>query len=228
MDCLQGLKLMKGKSIDLIVTDPPYQMDKPRGYEGNDLGRNINNYQIPLFEQNLTNGFDTAILDEMYRVMKKPNLYIWCNVIQIPMYIKYFVYERGCRMDILIWRKTNPIPMCNNKYLSDKEYCLYFRKGGYCKPSGYAEAKTVFDMPINIKDKKFYQHPTIKPLPIIETVIRNSSREGDIVLDPFLGSGTTADACIKNNRKFIGFEYNEPYFETAQKRIREAQKKKLA
>ena len=61
--------------------------------------------------------------------------------------------------------------------------------------------------------------PTIKPLCIIENIIRNSSKEGDVVLDAFLGSGTTAVACMNNNRNYIGFENNEEYYQIAQKRI---------
>lgn len=221
MDCLQGLRLIPDNSIDLIVTDPPYQIDGIHEYKGNDLGKRLINYQGKLMEDNLVSGFDTAILDEMYRVMKVPNIYIWCNIAQVPMYIKYFVLEKGCKMDILIWHKTNPMPCCNNKWLTDKEYCLYFRKGGYCNPSGYAEAKTVWHLPTNVKDKKLYGHPTIKPLAIIENIIRNSSKEGDVVLDAFMGSGTTAVACIKNGRKYLGFENNEVYYEVAQNRIKE-------
>lgn len=221
MDCLQGLKLIPDNSVDLIVTDPPYQIDGIHEYKGNDLGKRLINYQGKLVDDNLVSGFDKAILDEMYRVMKVPNIYIWCNIAQVPMYIKYFVLEKGCKMDILIWHKTNPMPCCNNKWLTDKEYCLYFRKGGYCNPSGYAEAKTVWHLPTNVKDKKLYGHPTIKPLSIIENIIRNSSKEGDVVLDAFMGSGTTAVACIKNNRKYLGFENNEVYYEVAQNRIKE-------
>ena len=221
MDCLQGLRLIPDNSIDLIVTDPPYQIDGVHEYKGNDLGKRLINYQGKLMDDNLVSGFDTAILDEMYRVMKVPNIYIWCNIAQVPMYIKYFALEKGCKMDILIWHKTNPMPCCNNKWLTDKEYCLYFRKGGYCNPSGYAEAKTVWHLPTNVKDKKLYGHPTIKPLPIIENIIRNSSKEGDVVLDAFIGSGTTAVACIKNGRKYLGFENNEVYYEVAQNRIKQ-------
>ncbi len=220
MDCLEGMKQMKSGSVDLIVTDPPYLMQNIHEYKGNELGKHIIKYQRPLQEKNLTEGYDIRILDEIFRVMKAPNIYIWCNIAQVPMYIKYFVLEKKCRMDILIWNKTNPMPLCNNKWLSDKEYCLYFRKGAYCQPSGYAEAKTVWCLPANVKDKRAYGHPTVKPLPIIENIIRNSSREGELVLDPFMGSGTTAAASVRNNRNFIGFEKNEEYYQTAQQRIR--------
>lgn len=221
MDCLEGMKQMKSGSVDLVVTDPPYLMQNIHEYKGNELGKHIIKYQQPLQEKNLTEGYDIRILDEIFRVMKAPNIYIWCNIAQVPMYIKYFVLEKKCRMDILIWNKTNPMPLCNNKWLSDKEYCLYFRKGAYCQPSGYAEAKTVWHLPANVKDKRAYGHPTVKPLPIIENIIRNSSREGELVLDPFMGSGTTAAASIRNSRNFIGFENNGEYYQTAIQRIRD-------
>lgn len=221
MDCLEGMKQMKSGSVDLVVTDPPYLMQNIHEYKGNELGKHIIKYQQPLQEKNLTEGYDIRILDEIFRVMKAPNIYIWCNIAQVPMYIKYFVLEKKCRMDILIWNKTNPIPLCNNKWLSDKEYCLYFRKGAYCQPSGYAEAKTVWHLPANVKDKRAYGHPTVKPLPIIENIIRNSSREGELVLDPFMGSGTTAAASIRNSRNFIGFENNGEYYQKAMQRIRD-------
>ena len=126
----------------------------------------------------------------------------------------------------MIWNKNNATPLFNNKYLTDKEYCLYFRKRGYCQPANYNDAKTVFYQPINIKDKRKYNHPTIKPLNIIETIIRNSSKEGQTILDPFMGSGTTGVACINENRNFIGYELNKEYFNIAQNRLREAWKER--
>lgn len=141
------------------------------------------------------------------------------------MLIKYFVEEIGCAFDILCWNKTNAMPLFNNKYLTDKEYCLYFRKGGYCQPVSYESAKTVFNLPINYKDKKMYGHPTIKPLSIIKTMIQNSSKEKDIVLDCFMGSGTTGVACKELKRDFIGIEIDKTYFEIAQKRIFENTKR---
>lgn len=75
---------------------------------------------------------------------------------------------------------------------------------------------------VNHVDKKRYKHPTIKPLPFIENHIINSSKEGDLILDCFCGSGTTLVGAIKNNRNFIGFEINKKYFEIAKKRVEEA------
>ena len=222
-DCLKLMKEIPDGSIDLIVTDPPYLIENTKAGGKSNLAKSIQNMNDQIQNSNLTNGFDIKILDELVRVMKKINIYIWCNHKQIPMYIDYFVKGLNCSFDILIWNKTNAMPLFNNKYLTDKEYCLYFRKSAYCNPQSYEEAKTVFHQPINAKDKKQYQHPTIKPLNIIQTLIRNSSKEGDIILDPFLGSGTTAVAAVNTNRHYIGFELDEKYFDIACKRLDEAE-----
>ena len=81
---------------------------------------------------------------------------------------------------------------------------------------------------INHADKKIYNHPTIKPLEYIRTLIRNSSNENDVILDPFMGSGTTAIACLKENRRYIGFEINEEYYDISQKRIENEKKIRLS
>lgn len=154
--------------------------------------------------------------------MKEINIYFWCNKKQIPEYFDFWVTKHKCTFDILCWHKTNALPTYSNKYLSDTEYLLYFRKGkGKCFPNSYDDAKTFYIAPINHKDKKIYGHPTIKPLPFTEPLIRNSTKENQIVLDPFMGSGTTGVAALKNNRKFVGVELNDTYFDITKKRIEE-------
>lgn len=220
-DCLELLTQVPTGSVDLIVTDPPYQIDSTKG--GGGIGRKMKNTQDELAEIGIVSGFDGRILDEMMRVCEVPNIYIWCNAKQIPMYLDFFVKKHKCNFDILVWVKTNAVPAFSNKYLTDKEYCLYFRRGGYCKPADYEHARTAWFQPINLKDKKMYNHPTIKPLNIIETLVANSSREGDVIMDPFMGSGTTGVACANLGRDFIGMELKEDYFRTAEQRIREAE-----
>lgn len=224
-DCLVGLKKIPDNSIDLVLIDPPYDICTAGGKKGNDkLSHDIMKLEKELIDNDLVSSFDIKILDELVRVMKDINIYIWCNARQIPMYIKYFNLQLQCKLEVVVWGKTNPIPLFSNKYMNDKEYCLYFRKNGYCKPQNYEDAKTIYISQANVKDKKLYEHPTIKPLELIRRLIRNSSKENDIVLDCFLGSGTTAVACILENRKYIGFEINKKYFDIANKRISEINK----
>lgn len=219
-DCISWIKDVPDNTIDLVIIDPPYKIRK-KTQEVNSLAIAVKKYNLELQRDNLIDEYDKSILEELIRVMKKINIYIWCNGEQVPFYIDYFVNKNNCKMDILVWNKTNAMPLYNNKYMTDKEYCLYFRKGGYCKPTCYEDAKTVFYLPINQKDKKKWIHPTIKPLSIIRTLIRNSSKENDVVLDCFLGSGTTAVACILENRNYIGVELNKKYYDIANKRISE-------
>ena len=123
--------------------------------------------------------------------------------------------------DGTLTHNCNPVPTYSNKYLTDTEYCLYFRNGGMCSPKNYEDAKTYWNDPINAKDKQLWEHPTIKPQHMIEKLIRNSSTQGQFVMDLYLGSGTTAAACKKLNRNFIGSEINEKYYNIALKRVEE-------
>ena len=152
-------------------------------------------------------------------LLKKVNIYIFCSQKQIIPLLDYFVKKKKCNWNLLTWHKTNPVPACGNKYLTDTEYILFFREKGVPIHGEFKTKFTYYVTPLNQKDKKKFGHPTIKPLEIIENLIVNSSNEGDVIIDPFIGSGTTAVACINTNRHYIGFELNEEYVEIAEKRI---------
>ena len=217
-DCLEILPQLD--KVDLIVTDPPYELDYTTS-ANNDFAKNIKKREIEFNKVDLINGFDRKILKELDKLQDKINLYIWCNKTQIPYYLQRYVIEKGYSFDIIKWVKDNAIPLFNNKYLSDTEYCLYIRKGGYCNPNSHHEAKTLFTQNINIKDKNKYGHPTIKPINIIQTLISNSSKEDQVVLDCFAGSGTTGVACKQLKRKCILIEKEERYCGIAVKRLRQ-------
>lgn len=227
-DCLELMKEIPDKSIDLIVTDPPYDISASN--QGGTINRikKLNESLKDLTAANITEGYDIFKFgEEFMRIMKEPNIYLWCNKVQIPDYFKFYVEKHKCKFDIICWHKTNALPTYSNKYLTDTEYCLYFRRGkGKCFPENYEDAKTFYLAPINQKDKKEFGHPTIKPLDVTEKLIRNSSKEGMTILDPFMGSGTTGVACINTGRNFIGCELNEKYFKVAQNRLREAWRNK--
>ena len=166
----------------------------------------------------VSKGFSNEILDELCRVLKKIYIYIWCNKEQLRQIIDYFD-DKGCFIDLLTWHKTNPIPTCNNTYLSDTEYCVMARESG-CKIYGTVATKHKYYVgECNVKDKKLYKHPTIKPLEMVKNHIINSTKEGDVVLDCFMGSGTTGAACKELGRDFIGFELDKTYYNIAVDRI---------
>lgn len=114
--------------------------------------------------------------------------------------------------------------MCGNKYLSDTEYIIFLRGKGAKVFGTYATKKKYWVQNTNTEDKDKWGHPTIKPLNIVETLVFNSSEAGDIVLDPFMGSGTTAIACIKEKRHFIGFEKDENYWKKSVERVKNEQR----
>lgn len=211
-DCLQYLKKLKPKTIDLVVTDPPYIIDTSGGgiYTKRD-------YQKSLKE--IDNGFSEEILDELCRVMKKINIYLFCSQKQILPLLSYFVDKKKCNFNILTWHKTNPVPACGNKYLTDTEFILFFREKGVKIYGEYATKKTYYVTPLNTEDKKLYNHPTPKPVNILSNLIVNSSKKNDIVLDPFMGSGSTGEACKITKRNFLGIEINDDYYKTCKKRL---------
>lgn len=228
-DCMNGIKKIPTASVDLVIIDPPYQLNfsKRKNKDRDKLTSATCKIHEELISIHLTGGYNYNLLDELVRVMKRINIYIWCNKSQLQMYFDYFVKNLECNFEILVWNKTNPLPTYHNTYLSDKEYCLYFKKKGYCNPQNYEDARTVFLSSTNIKDKRKYGHPTIKPLDFIRKIIRNSSKENDVILDCFIGSGTTAVACIYEKRNYIGFEINKNYYDIAIKRIKEAKEENI-
>lgn len=166
----------------------------------------------------LSNGIRNELLYELQRIMKATNIYIWCNKEQLRTYFQFYD-DLECNVDLLTWHKTNPIPTCNNTYLPDTEYLFFAREKGVKVYGQYDTKQKWYISSANVEDKKKWLHPTIKPLNIIENLVINSSKENDVVLDCFMGSGTTGVACKKLNRNFIGIELNDEYFNIAKARI---------
>lgn len=219
-DCYRAMKDIPDKSVDLIVTDPPYEWQ--RGGEMTGLfrkGVSSRKFMYQIENSKIDKGIDWNILDEFVRVLKKINIYIWCNKDQLYKYMEYFVGKKQCYFEIIIWNKTNITPLCGNKYLTDKEYCLFFREKGVPILGSYDTKKTVYISSANRDDKDKFEHPTIKPMQIIKNLIINSSNENDIVLDCFAGSGTTLVAAKDLGRHYIGFEIDKKWYDIAKNRL---------
>ena len=215
MDCMEGIKLLDDKSVDLVVIDPPYLLNLTKVKNPSSL----NNYANDLI--GLKDGFDLKVLDLLVQKMKKINIYIYCSKRQVKDLIEYFV-NKNCNYEILTWHKQNPSPLINNTYLPDTEYIIFAREKGVRIYGSYHTKRKYYISGTNQVDKKKYKHPTIKPLPFIENHIINSSKEGDLVLDCFCGSGTTLVGAIRTNRRFIGFEIDKTYYDIAKQRVEEA------
>jgi site-specific DNA-methyltransferase (adenine-specific) len=218
-DCLQAMQFIPDKSIDLVITDPPYDIETN--------GAGMYNNPDKQYVQGLSkikDGFDNSALKEVCRIQKRINCYFFCSQKQIIPYLDFFVREKNCNYNILSWHKTNPVPACGNKYLTDTEFILFFREKGVKIFGSYETKKTWYATPLNQTDKKRYGHPTPKPVDILTNFIANSSQIGETVLDPFMGSGSTGVACVNTGRNFIGIELDPQYFATAKQRIEEAQR----
>src|SRR5574344_961102 len=120
----------------------------------------------------------------------------------------------------LIWAKNSPIT--NMYYMDSHEYIIFCRKGK-AKKINNCGTKSV----LNVDNPRNKLHPTEKPVELMEILINNSSLDGEVVLDPFMGSGSTGVACINTNRNFIGIELDETYFNIAKERIKQAENEKL-
>lgn len=218
-DCYEVIKSIPDKSIDLIVTDPPYEIDTI-GSKENNISKTFANCNKQI--SYISEGIDLKILEEYMRIMKKPNIYIWCNKKQILEYLKFFVEKHKCSFEIMTWCKTNPTPLCGGNYLIDKEFCLYFRKNVKLNTK-YETAFTYWIETKNKMDKDKFEHPTIKPVHILNNLILNSSNENDIILDTFVGSGSTLVSAKNLNRRYIGIELNPKWHKVAVDRLNNIQ-----
>lgn len=213
-DCLELMKNIPNGSVDLVLTDPPYMIETV----GAGIYKQADKQYVKELD-GIKDGFDEKVLDEICRVMKKINVYFFCSQKQIVPLIDYFIKKKNCNWNILSWHKSNPVPACGNKYLTDTEFVLFFREKGVKIYGEYKTKFTYYVTPLNQKDKKQYGHPTIKPVKILQNLIINSTLKNDVVLDCFMGSGSTGVACVNTNRRFIGIELDDKYFDIAKQRI---------
>ena len=171
-DCLEGMKRMPDASVDCVIADPPYELKQHSGAGA--FGRANREYHQGI--DHLQSGISNEMLMEMMRVCKHPNMYVFCSKDQLPQLLNFAV-DHGLKYDLLTWHKTNPVPTCNNKYLSDTEYIVFMRNGANLYGS-YETKRKYFITQTNTADKKAYGHPTPKPVPIIKTLIENSTLVG--------------------------------------------------
>lgn len=229
-NCLELMKDIPDESIDLVVTDCPYHIVSggcTTGAYGNKKGcgkcsaKWETQGQLYNFE-NIKSGklFDNNDIEfkqwlpELFRILKKDtHCYIMINARNLKE-LQQEAENVGFKFqNILVWRKNNATP--NRYYLNNCEFILMLRKGK-ARNINNMGTKNVLDIP-NIIGKK--KHPTEKPVELMKILIENSSNKNDVVIDPFMGVGATGIACKELNRKFIGIELDERYFNVAKERI---------
>ena len=198
-DCLEVMKGIPDKSIDLVLTDPPYGINiiggsKSFGSIGGSKLVNVNKYK-PIINDDIK-----INLSDIFRVSKNQVIF-GGNYFNLPISKGWIVWDKKKKNEWndnfsdgeLAWTSFNrPLKIFRYLYMG-------------CLQEGKREKRI---------------HPTQKPVELIKWILKNYSKENDLILDPFLGSGTTAVACRELNRRYIGIEISEKYCEIARRRIK--------
>ena len=214
-DCLEVMKSIPTGSVDLILTDPPYKTTS-RGSSGGTGGmlKSDDFKKGTVFKHNAIT-FDEW-LPECYRVLKNDShAYFMTNNKNLLPMLKAIESAGFKVFKTIIWAKNTAIT--NMYYMDSHEYIIFCRKGKARKINNCGTKSVLsFDNPRN------KTHPTEKPVELMEVLITNSTNDGEVVLDPFIGSGSTGVAAKLNNRQFIGIELDPDYFAIAKNRIENA------
>lgn len=223
MDCLEGMKQMEDNSVNLIVTDPPYEInynEKSKHLEK--LGK----HRDKQIERDKT--FVDVIVDydalalEWFRLLKdNSHCYIFCGDKQIVKWSLALTKVGFKEPQILVWKKdiTTFDMTMGHKFPENKEFILFFHKG-WKKLNGYSIERKEFRSCLNFKSEgKTALHSCAKPERLISFLINLSSKPGDVVLDSFIGSGTTPYIAKNMERKYIGFELSEEYYNISLDRL---------
>ena len=215
-DCFQYLKNISNKTVDLVLIDPPYEVSRETNFQsGEETGKDTDRFRVSMdfgdWDNNFT-GLD-RVINESYRVLKNGGTLIcFYDLWKITNLKNYFCKANFKQIRLIEWLKTNPVPL-NSKtnYLTNaREIAVLGVKGG--KPTFNSEYDNgIYQYPICHDKGRF--HPTQKPLALIEDIIKKHSNEGDLVLDCFSGSGTTAIASYNTNRNFVGCELSKEYYD---------------
>jgi len=232
-DCIRAMKRLGNGSIDLILTDPPYNLGVFMKNRDTNLKKMRDNFfgaagwddlSFEEWETSMDNFFEESV-----RVLKKGGaMLVFMSIIKVETLIRIAERHKLYYKTTGIWHKPNPMPRnMNLHFVNSTEAWVYFTYG---KKTGTFnnDGKVIHDF-IEVAvatngERKHGKHPTQKPAALMEFFVQTLSNEGDTILDPFMGSGSTGVAAIRNNRNFTGVEINEGYFQMATRRIQEVQK----
>lgn len=227
-DCIKKLKEINSETVDLILTDPPYNLGLFMKGRDTNLGALRENHFVASSwdndEQSTWEKHMSDFFNESARVINKGGaLIVFMAIIKVETLIK-IAQENGFYYKTTgIWHKTNPMPRnMNLHFINSTESWVYFVHGtktGKFNNKGKAIHDYIETSVINNGEKRHGKHPTQKPVKLMEHFVNLLSDKGDIVLDPFMGSGSTGVAAINLDRQFYGIELSEEYYKVAALRI---------
>lgn len=213
-DCLTVMQDIPDKSIDLVLTDPPYDIViNKRGY-GTGFYKKTNH--LANIDESFGSNFKPESFLEAVKNKSKNGLLVWHSQRLIHRYLN-FAEENNFKWDLMFWHKANSCPNHFGHLMVDTEYCIRMYRGG-----------AVFNNEYDYNNYKKYWienvqpnngHPTPKPIDMIKNQIQIFSKPNDLICDPFLGSGTTAVAAKELGRRFIGIEISQKYVDICNKRL---------
>lgn len=227
-DCVQVMSKLPNNSIDLMITDPPYNLGEFMHGRNTNLVKMRDNHfaysgwdDLP-YEEWYTN-MDNFFRESNRILKKKGSLLVFMSLIKVESLIqlaqKYGFYYKT----VGVWHKTNPMPRnMNLHFINSTECWLYFineAATGTFNNNGKIVHDYIETSVTPASEKRHGKHPTQKPLKLINHFIKMLSNEGDIIIDPFMGSGSTAVGCELLCRKFIGIDLEKRYFDIAKKRV---------
>lgn len=206
-------RLMGGEKADMVFTDPPYKIETKGGCKGS-IGKSLKKQGSDIeFISNFDPSDFLLVMPDLFAA-KKMNAYVFCNKSLLPNYLNWAV-EKGYSYNVLIWRKPNAIPI-GDSHRPDIEYLLLFRLSAIWNSSvpgvNYSRCLDF--------GRESGLHPTMKPVGLVGNEMQISSNILSIVVDPFLGSGTTMVAAHQLNRRCFGMEIDPKYCQVILDRMR--------
>lgn len=231
-DCLDFMRTLPDGSIDAVVTDPPYNLGKFMKDRDTNLKKMRDNYFGAAGWDDLEFAdWETAMdgfFEEAVRVLKRGGaMIVFMSIIKVETLIRTAERHGLYYKTTGIWHKQNPMPRnMNLHFVNSTEAWIYFmykKKTGTFNNDGKVIHDFIETSVTPAGERKHGKHPTQKPEQLMSHFIKLLTNEGDMVLDPFMGSGTTGMAAVLEGRDFIGIELNAEYLEIAERRIAEAQ-----
>ena len=229
-DCIEVMTSIEENSVDLILTDPPYNLGNFMRDRDTNLKKMRDNFfgsagwddlSFEEWEESMDSFFEESV-----RVLKHGgSMIVFMAIIKVESIIKIAERHGLYYKTTGIWHKLNPMPRnMNLHFVNSTETWIYFtykKKTGTFNNDGKMIHDFIETAVASNGERKFGKHPTQKPVKLMEFFVNVLSNENDTILDPFMGSGSTGVAAIKNDRNFIGVELNEKYYNIARQRIEE-------
>lgn len=229
-DCLTHIKQLQTNSVDLLLTDPPYNLGKFMRSRATNLAKMRENFFGAAGWDDASTGEWESLMDkffkEVYRVIKPGgSAIVFMAIIKVESIVrlaeKYGFYYKTTG----IWHKTNPMPRnMHLHFVNSTEAWVYFTvgtKSGTFNNEGALLHDFIESSVTPGSEKKHGKHPTQKPVQIIDYFVTTLTNPGELVLDPFMGSGTTGVSAVSNGRRFLGIELSPKYFDISLSRIKD-------